>query len=91
MMQSGKMDKKSILSMRDKMSDTIDAMGSSLVKSMGVAYAVSCDKAAGIDDHIQKSYLLFAGLKMLGMALLMGVVSSARRFLCFGESEQESV
>ena len=76
MMQSGKMDKKSILSMRDKMSDTIDAMGSSLVKSMGVAYAVSCDKAAGIDvDHIQKSYLLFAGLKMLGMALLMCVVT----------------
>lgn len=76
MMQSGKMDKKSILSMRDKMSDTIDAMGSSLVKSMGVAYAVSCDKAAGIDvDHIQKSYLLFAGLKMLGMALLMGAVT----------------
>lgn len=76
MMQSGKMDKKSILSMRDKMSDTIDAMGSSLVKSMGVAYAVSCDKAAGIDvDHIQKSYLLFTGLKMLGMALLMGVVT----------------
>lgn len=76
MTQSGKMDKKSILSMRDKMSDTIDAMGSSLVKSMGVAYAVSCDKAAGIDvDHIQKSYLLFAGLKMLGMALLMGVVT----------------
>lgn len=76
MMQSGKMDKKSILSMRDKMSNTIDAMGSSLVKSMGVAYAVSCDKAAGIDvDHIQKSYLLFAGLKMLGMALLMGVVT----------------
>lgn len=76
MMQSGKMDKKSILSMRDKMSDTIYAIGSSLVKSMGVAYAVSCDKAAGIDvDHIQKSYLLFAGLKMLGMALLMGVVT----------------
>lgn len=76
MTQSGKMDKKSILSMRDKMSDTIYAMGSSLVKSMGVAYAVSCDKAAGIDvDHIQKSYLLFAGLKMLGMALLMGVVT----------------
>lgn len=76
MMQNGQMDKKSILSMRDKMSDTIDAMGSSLVKSMGVAYAVSCDKAAGIDvDNIQKSYLLFAGLKMLGMALLMGVVT----------------
>lgn len=43
---------------------------------MGAAYAVSCDKAAGIDiDYVQKSYLLFAGLKMLGMALLMGVVT----------------
>lgn len=76
MLESGKMDKKSILSMRDKMSNTIDAMGSSLVKSMGAAYAVYCDKAAGIDiDYVQKSYLLFAGLKMLGMALLMGVVT----------------
>lgn len=76
MLKSGKMDKNAVLSMRDKMSDTIDAMGSSLVKSMGVAYAVSCDNAAGIDiDHLQKSYLLFAGLKMLGMALLMGVVT----------------
>lgn len=76
MLESGKMDKKSILSMRDKMSNTIDAMGSSLVKSMGIAYAVSCDKTAGIDiDHVQKSYLLFAGLKMLGMSLLMGVVT----------------
>ena len=57
MIQSGKMDKKSIMSMRDSIKDTIDAMGSSLVKSMGVAYAVSCDKAAGIDiDKVQKSY-----------------------------------
>ena len=51
-------------------------MGSSLVKSMGIAYAVSADKAAGLDvDQIQKTYLLTAGLKMVGMALLMGVVT----------------
>lgn len=43
---------------------------------MGIAYAVSADKAAGLDiDRIQKSYLLTAGLKMVGMALLMGVVT----------------
>ena len=70
------MDKDTILSMRDSMEDTIDTMGSSLVKAMGVAYAVSCDKAAGLDvDHIQKSYLLSAGLKMVGMAFLMGIVT----------------
>lgn len=76
MLDSGMMDKDTVLAMREQMEDTIDTMGSSLVKSMGVAYAVSCDKAAGLDvDHIQKSYLLSAGLKMVGMAFLMGIVT----------------
>ncbi len=76
MLQSGAMDREQLLSMRDTMSDTIDTMGSSLVKSMGIAYAVSVEKTAGVDiDHIQKSYLVTSGLKMVGMALLMGVVT----------------
>lgn len=75
MLASGAMDKDQILSMRDTMEDTIDTMGSSLVKSMGIAYAVAADKDAGVNvDKIQKSYLLSAGLKMVGMALLMGLV-----------------
>ena len=76
MLQSGTMTKDQLLSMRDDMEDTIDAMGSSLVKSMGVAYAVSADKAAGVNiDQVQKNYLWMSGLKMVGMALLMGVVT----------------
>ena len=76
MLASGAMDKDQILSMRDTMEDTIDTMGSSLVKSMGIAYAVAADKDAGVNaDKIQKSYLLSAGLKMAGMALLMGLVT----------------
>ena len=76
MLKSGMLDKETLLSMRDSMEDTIDTMGSSLVKSMGVAYAVSCDKAAGIDvEKIQKSYLVTAGLKMVGMALMIGIVT----------------
>lgn len=76
MLKSGMLDKETLLSMRDSMKDTIDTMGSSLVKSMGVAYAVSCDKAAGIDvEKIQKSYLVTAGLKMVGMALMIGIVT----------------
>ncbi|MCI7243052.1 MAG: ABC transporter ATP-binding protein/permease [Lachnobacterium sp.] len=76
MLASGAMDKNQILSMRDTMEDTIDTMGSSLVKSMGIAYAVAADKDAGVNvDKIQKSYLLSAGLKMVGMALLMGLVT----------------
>lgn len=62
--------------MRDTVSDTIDTMGSSLVKSMGIAYAVSCDTAAGVDiDKVQTSYLWSAGGRMVAMALLMGVVT----------------
>lgn len=76
LLQSGAMTKDQIFSMRDDMEDTIDAMGSSLVKSMGVAYAVSADKAAGVNiDQVQKNYLWMSGLKMVGMALLMGVVT----------------
>lgn len=76
LLQSGAMTKDQIFSMRDDMEDTIDAMGSSLVKSMGVAYAVSADKAVGVDiNQVQKDYLWMSGLKMVGMALLMGVVT----------------
>lgn len=76
LLQSGAMTKDQIFSMRDDMEDTIDAMGNSLVKSMGVAYAVSADKAAGVDiNQVQKDYLWMSGLKMVGMALLMGVVT----------------
>lgn len=76
MLASGAMDKNQILSMCDTMEDTIDTMGSSLVKSTGIAYAVAADKDAGVNvDKIQKSYLLSAGLKMVGMALLMGLVT----------------
>lgn len=76
MIQSGMLDKETILSMRDSMQKTIDTMGSSLVKSMGVAYAVACDKAAGVAvDQVQKSYLVTAGLKMVGMALIIGIVT----------------
>lgn len=73
---AGGISEEQLLALRDTVSETIDTMGSSLVKSMGVAYAVECDKAAGLDiEKIQTSYLLSAGLKMVGMALIMGVAT----------------
>ena len=76
MKASGAMTEEQILSMRDTVSDTIDTMGSSLVKSMGIAYAVNCDTQAGLDiDKIQTSYLWSAGGRMVAMALLMGVAT----------------
>ncbi len=74
--QAGTMDDDAILSMRESMQKTIDAMGSSMVRSMGVAYAVDSDKAAGLDvDAMQTAYLWTAGLKMVGLALIMGLAT----------------
>ena len=76
MRQAGTIGEEELLSMRAEMESTIDAMGSSLVKSMGVAYAADMDTAAGVDvDAIQTGYLWRAGLKMVGMALLMGIAT----------------
>lgn len=72
----GMLDEEQLLAMREEMQTTVDTMGSSLVKSMGVSYAVSCNEAAGVDmEEVQTSYLWNAGLKMVGMALLMGLVT----------------
>lgn len=76
MESSGMLQREQLLSMREEMEKTIDTMGSSLVKSMGIAYATECDRAAGLDmEDIQTSYLWTAGLKMVGIALLMGAVA----------------
>lgn len=82
MLQSGQMTQEQLLSMRDSLSDTIDTMGSQLMKSTGVAYAVACDEAAGLDmESVQKSYLWAEGAKMLAIALVMGVVAISISFV----------
>ena len=63
---AGQVPDQQILEMRKQVSGQIDAIGSSTLKSMGVTYAISCDKNA-----IQKHYLWTTGAKMLGFALLM--------------------
>ena len=65
---AGQVPDQQILEMRKQVSGQIDAIGSSTLKSMGVTYAISCDKNAGA---IQKHYLWTTGAKMLGFALLM--------------------
>ena len=76
MVSGGMLEKGQLLSMRGELNSMLDAMGSSLVKSMGVAYAAGCDAAAGVDvEAIRKSYLWKAGLKMVGMALIMGIAT----------------
>ena len=65
-----------IMTMRTGIEESFEAVGSSLAKSMGVAYAVRCNEEAGVDTaSIQTRYLMIAGLKMIGVALLMALTA----------------
>lgn len=82
MLKTGKISRDDLVEMRDSFQETIDTLGSSLVKSMGIAYAKRVNTEAGIDmDKLQTNYLWISGLKMLGMALLMTVCAISVGFL----------
>lgn len=73
---AGLISKDAVVQMQDKASQMIESMGESLVSSMGVAYAKQCDANAGMDmNKIQMNYLLAAGGKMVGLALIMAVAT----------------
>lgn len=75
-LDSGMMQKEDLLSIRNEMEESFETVGDTMINSIGVAYAIQCDKDAGVDvDHIQTSYLWTEGLKMLGIALVMGVAT----------------
>ena len=74
--KAGLVGKDAVIQMQDKASQMIDSMGASLVSSMGVAYAEQCDANAGMDmNKIQLNYLLAAGGKMVGLALIMAAAT----------------
>lgn len=74
--KAGLAGKDAVIQMQNKASQMIDSMGASLVSSMGVAYAKQCDANAGMDmNKIQLNYLLAAGGKMVGLALIMAAAT----------------
>lgn len=76
MLSAGQMDQEDIVEIRKEMQASFESMGSSLIKSMGVAYALDRDAQAGLDMHrIQTGYLWIAGGKMVGLALLMAAIT----------------
>lgn len=63
-------------SMRESASEQLNAVGSTMIQSMGIAYAKKMDSNAGVDmDRLQTSYLWISGAKMLAMALLVAVAT----------------
>lgn len=76
MFSSGMITDDQLLQMRDELQDQVDTVGSQTLKSMGVAYAASCDKNAGVDvDALQMKYMWNTGAKMLAVALLMAAAT----------------
>lgn len=76
------MTEENVLQMREAFEGTVDTLGSSLVKSMGIAYAKNAESEAGMDmDAKQTSYLWNAGLKMVGIALIIAIAAVAIGFL----------
>lgn len=57
---------------KKQMNETIEKVGSSTLRAMGIAYASECEKAAGVDvEGNQISYLWRTGGRMAAMTLLM--------------------
>ena len=76
MSQAGMLSDEMVSQIREKAEETVDTMGSTLVKSMGIAYAVKQDTNAGIDmDALQTKYLWISGVKMIAMALLVALTT----------------
>ena len=76
MQEAGQFTEETRSEMRSQLETMLDTMGESLVQSMGIAYAVQCDQAAGLDtDKIQTNYLWAAGGKMIAIAFAMMAVT----------------
>ena len=76
LLSNGMMPQENISSIRNEMEESMEAVGDTMLKSVGLAYAIQCDKDAGVDvEHIQTHYLWMEGAKMIGLALIMGVTT----------------
>ena len=81
LIQSGQMNPQQLSTIRDQMEKTVSTVGKNTMHSMGIAFAIDADKAAGVDvDAIQKSFLWKRGFKMLCMAILMLAASICAGF-----------
>ena len=81
LIQSGQMNPEQLGTIRDQMEKTVSTVGKNTMHSMGIAFAIDADKAAGVNvDAIQKSYLWKQGFKMLCMAILMLAASICAGF-----------
>ena len=76
MIDSGKMSQTDLLTSRKEMEKSLSKIGDSMIHSIGASYSIEMSRKAGVDiDSIQKQFLWISGLKMVGLALIMGIVT----------------
>lgn len=82
MKQTGMMSSSDIKKSREEIEKKMDDIGESTLFSTGVAYAIKCDKAAGVDiDKVQTNYLWKEGGRMLGIAFMILAAAVGAGFL----------
>ena len=82
MKQTGMMSSSDIQKSREEIEKKMDDIGESTLFSTGVAYAIKCDKAAGVDiDKVQTNYLWKEGGRMLGIAFIILAAAVGAGFL----------
>ena len=65
-----------VTGIRSEFQKSYDTMGSKLVKSSAINFSKNSMERAGLDmEKYQTSYLIIAGLKMIGMALIIAVTT----------------
>ena len=75
-LQSPEVMQQMVTAIRSEFQKTYDTMGSKLVKSSAINFSKNSMKRAGLDmEKYQTTYLLIAGLKMIGMALIIAVTT----------------
>lgn len=75
-LQSPEVMQQMVTGIRSEFQKTYDTMGSKLVKSSAINFSKNSMKRAGLDmEKYQTTYLIIAGLKMIGMALIIAVTT----------------
>lgn len=78
---AGMMTQELLPTFRENLDQQINTIGAETLKATGIAYAIKCDKQAGVDvAHIQTTYLWTTGLKMALIAIIATIASIVAGF-----------
>ena len=73
---AGEIDENALINSRKSLEKKLTALGADLLKNSGIAFAIGCDKKAGVDlDKLQTDYLWSTGFTMLFISLVLSTAA----------------